>query len=71
VPIVALVRAFFDERLTHELYPEALARVAELPKDGVPIYLVSSTYRFLVEPYAEKLGAAGVFAVDLELADGR
>src|SRR5207245_891644 len=48
-----------------------LELVKELRAQGIPIYIVSSTYRFLAEPYAEHLGAAGVYAVDLEVVDGR
>jgi HAD superfamily hydrolase (TIGR01490 family) len=70
-PIVERARKFHQEKLSRELHPHALTLVEQLKKDGVPIYLVSSTYRFLVDPYAEQLGAAGVFAVDLELEGGR
>jgi HAD superfamily hydrolase (TIGR01490 family) len=68
-PIVERARKFHEDKLRHELFPQALKKIDELR--GMPIYLVSSTYRFLVEPYAEQLGAAGVFAVDLEVKGGR
>jgi HAD superfamily hydrolase (TIGR01490 family) len=69
--IVEMARAFHRDRLSAELFPDALALVDRLRAAGVHVYIISSTYRFLVDLYAEQLGAAASYGVDLEVVDSR
>lgn len=66
----ALVRSLFAERLHRFIYPQARALVRELHERGFAVSIVSSTYRFIVAPYAADLGISRIFGADLELADG-
>lgn len=63
------MRQLFDEGLGKQVYPEALALVRRFHEANFEVFIVSATYRFMVAPYAEKLGidAAHVHAVDLEV----
>jgi len=67
----AIYRAFFESDLRAAIYPEARAALAACRASGVEVWIVSATYAFMVEPYAEVLGVDGWFGVRLEEAEGR
>lgn len=66
------MRQLFDEGLGDALFPQAVALVRRFQAEGFEVFIVSATYRFMVEPYAERLGIprSHVHGVDLELDDG-
>jgi HAD superfamily hydrolase (TIGR01490 family) len=66
----ALVRQLFDEHLSRHVFPQARELVGEFQRQGFEITIVSSTYRFMVEPYAAMLGIPSLYGVDLELDGG-
>lgn len=68
---IAHARALFASRLGRFIYPEALAWVRGFQQRGFSVYIVSSTYRFIVEPYAAHLGVDRFFGPELEVVDGR
>jgi HAD superfamily hydrolase (TIGR01490 family) len=68
---VALYSAWWAESGRDAVYPEARAAVAAFHAAGVPVWIVSSTYDFMVAPYASELGCAGYFGTTLEVVDGR
>jgi HAD superfamily hydrolase (TIGR01490 family) len=70
-PDARLVRTLFELRLERFIFPQARALVRQLKDLGFELHLVSSTYRFMAEPYARALGIEQVHAVDLELEAGR
>jgi HAD superfamily hydrolase (TIGR01490 family) len=70
-PDRARVRELFDKRLGAFIYPSALKAVRRCQELDFEVAIVSSTYRFMVVPYAQKLGIADVHGVDLEVVDGR
>jgi HAD superfamily hydrolase (TIGR01490 family) len=65
-----LMKTLFAERLHRFIYPQAHELMRRFKELGFEVYIVSSTYRFMVEPYAEALGVKRVYGVDLELKDG-
>ncbi|HKA86855.1 MAG TPA: HAD-IB family hydrolase [Haliangiales bacterium] len=67
---VALAQALFDERLHRFIFPEAERLVRGFRERGIPVYIVSSTYRFIVAPYARHLGATDYYGCELEAVDG-
>jgi HAD superfamily hydrolase (TIGR01490 family) len=66
----ATVRKVFEEQLLGGIYPEAREWVTELRRRGFLLCIVSSTYRFIVEPYAWHLGIARFFGSELEVKGG-
>ena len=65
-----LVEGLFQERLHRSIYPEAHGLVRRFLELGVPVYIVSATYRFIVAPYARHLGVREFYGCDLESVDG-
>ncbi|MFZ5481839.1 MAG: HAD family hydrolase [Myxococcota bacterium] len=68
---VAQFLAWFAEEGRAAIFPEARAAVDAFRAGGVPVWIVSSTYDFMVAPYARELGCAGFFGCSLEVVDGR
>lgn len=66
----ALMRTIFSEKLHRYIYPQAIELLGHFSQLGFQLYIVSATYRFMVEPYARALGISRFYGVDLELADG-
>jgi HAD superfamily hydrolase (TIGR01490 family) len=64
---LTLLADLFASRLRAAIYPEAAALVQRMLAAGFFVAIVSSTYRFMVEPYARHLGAGAWFGCDLEL----
>lgn len=62
--------ACVDERLFPSIYPQAIALIERYKREGWLIYLVSSSYAHVVRQFGKKLQADGVFATELEIADG-
>ena len=67
---VQLMQQMFEKRLNRFIYPQALEAIARFKAAGFELYIVSATYRFMVEPYAQHLGIQRVYGVDLELDEG-
>jgi len=56
----------FAKSLRARIYPEARALVEEMRARGIHVAIVSSTYAFLVAPYARDLGVADYSGCKLE-----
>ena len=67
---LALTAELFESRLRGAIYPDAVELVRRMRDAGFYLAIVSSTYRFMVEPYARHLGADAWFGCDLELDGG-
>ena len=51
--------------------PELLEAIGRFKEHDVDIYIVSSTYEFMVAPFAEAVGAIAGYGASLETEDGR
>ncbi len=67
---VAAYADYFEDRLKGAIHPEALQLVGELHAASVEIYIVSSTYQFMVDPFARLFGVHDSFGATLEVKDG-
>jgi HAD superfamily hydrolase (TIGR01490 family) len=65
-----LVAELFDRHLRPFIYPQAEGLVRAFQRNGIQVHIVSSTYRFIVEPYARHLGVSEYYGCDLEVQDG-
>jgi len=65
-----LVEGLFQERLHRFIYPQAHDLVRGFSEREIPVYIVSSTYRFIVAPYARHLGVREFYGCDLESVGG-
>jgi HAD superfamily hydrolase (TIGR01490 family) len=68
---LASTQELFERLLWPAVSLAALRTVERLKAEGVALYVVSSTYHFMVEPYAKRIGADGFFGVPLEVQGGR
>src|ERR1043165_5379603 len=64
------IEELFQERLHQGIYPQARRLVRGFTERDIPVYIVSSTYRFIVAPYARHLGVREYFGCDLEAVGG-
>jgi HAD superfamily hydrolase (TIGR01490 family) len=60
----------FEARLKHSIYPDAIRLIRQFQEAAIPVYIISSTYRFIVEPYARRLGIEHYYGTQLEIIDG-
>lgn len=67
---VELYLKIYAERLRDTVYPEARERIIAFQRDGFAVSIVSATYRFMVEPFAEDLGIEHFVGQELELDGG-
>jgi HAD superfamily hydrolase (TIGR01490 family) len=67
---VEQAKVFFEQRLRQAIYPEAESLIAKFRQNGFAFYIVSATYRFMVAPYAQHLGATHFWGCELEVVDG-
>jgi HAD superfamily hydrolase (TIGR01490 family) len=68
---VRLLEDHFERHMKHAIHPEAVARIEEFKRENVPDHIVSSTYLFIVAPYARYLGVDSYYGTQLEVIDGR
>jgi HAD superfamily hydrolase (TIGR01490 family) len=61
----------YDAQLRSAIFEEARREIERLKQDACKLYIVSSTYRFIVGPFAEELGFDGYYGCELETLDGR
>jgi len=66
----AMMEALFAEALRTRIHSEAKALMRELAARGVHVAIVSSTYAFMVAPYARELGVAAFHGCLLEKNEG-
>jgi HAD superfamily hydrolase (TIGR01490 family) len=64
-------QTLFEERLVQRVHPEAIQIAEQARELGYLLVFVSSTYRFMVQPFAKRFGFDTVFGCDLEVEDGR
>jgi len=67
----SLLEALYDERLRAAIFPDARRLIAEAHRLGFCVAIISSTYRFMVAPYARELGVEHFFGCELQVRDGR
>jgi HAD superfamily hydrolase (TIGR01490 family) len=60
----------FEARLRHSIYADAISLIRQFQEADIPVYIISSTYRFIVEPYARHLGIEHYYGTQLEVVDG-
>ena len=63
-------RRYFDQTLVHTISEQTHALLDAFRAADVDLYIVSSTYAFMVRPFAEHIGARGFYGASLEVADG-
>jgi HAD superfamily hydrolase (TIGR01490 family) len=66
-----LLEELYGDRLQSAIFPEARRLIEEAQAAGMHLAIVSSTYRFMVEPYARDLGIEDLYGCELEVVDGR
>ena len=64
-------QALFEDRLVQQVHSEAIQIAEQARELGYILVFVSSTYRFMVQPFADRFGFDAVFGCDLEVEDGR
>ena len=62
----ALLHTLYAERLRGAIYPRARALIEAGHEGGLHVAIISSTYRFMVEPFAKELGINDFFGCELE-----
>ena len=67
----AAYRAYFDETLIHTISEPTRPVLDGFRAAHVDLYIISSTYGFMVEPFAEHIGALGYYGASLEVVEGR
>jgi HAD superfamily hydrolase (TIGR01490 family) len=60
----------FETRLQHSIYPDAMRLIRQFHEANIAVYIISSTYRFIVEPYARRLDIEHYYGTQLEIIDG-
>ncbi len=60
----------YTDRLQSGIFPEARRLVAQAMEAGMFVAIISSTYRFMVAPFAAEFGVEDFFGCDLEVTDG-
>jgi HAD superfamily hydrolase (TIGR01490 family) len=63
--------SLFERHLWPAVYPEAKTAIAHWRAHGAGVFIVSSTYAFMIEPFARKLGVDAFWGVQPEVAAGR
>jgi HAD superfamily hydrolase (TIGR01490 family) len=66
---VQLVEDLFAEQLVHDIYPDAARHIRDFQREGAAVYIVSSTYDFIIAPFAKHLAVDGFFGVAREVKD--
>jgi HAD superfamily hydrolase (TIGR01490 family) len=66
----AIFEECFEARLKHSIYPDAIRLIRQFQEAGIAVYIISSTYRFIVEPYARHLGIEHYYGTQLEIISG-
>ncbi len=66
----ALLEALYEKRLQQAIFPQARALIEEALDAEMLVAIVSSTYRFMVTPFARKLGIQSYFGCELEIEQG-
>jgi HAD superfamily hydrolase (TIGR01490 family) len=66
----AIFAQCFAAHLQHAIYPDAIRLIRQFQEANIPVYIISSTYRFIVEPYARHLGIEHYYGTQLEVVDG-
>jgi HAD superfamily hydrolase (TIGR01490 family) len=68
---LATYAALFERHLEPAIHAEARAAIAAHRAAGDAVYIVSSTYAFMIAPYARALAVDGFFGVRPSQRDGR
>jgi HAD superfamily hydrolase (TIGR01490 family) len=67
---LGLYRKVYNECLRDTVYAEARARISSFQQDNVAVAIVSATYRFMVEPFAEDLEIKHFVGQEIEIDKG-
>eukprot|EP00899_Mesostigma_viride_P005862 jgi/Mesvir1/15277/Mv06495-RA.1 len=67
----AMAQLVFDRYYSGRFFPDAMAKVASLKRNGYSIVLVTGSPDFLMQPIADVLNADDVLATELEVKDGK
>lgn len=67
----ATYAALFADRLLDRVHPEAAAIAAQAKAEGYFLAFISSTYHFMVAPFAEHFGFDAAFGCELAVEGGR
>ncbi len=67
-----LLERFAHEKVRPLVYKEGLALIREAERIGIPVWIISATFAYIVRPIAEMMGVKNAIGVDLEVEeDGR
>lgn len=67
---IDLLQGLYEQRLKHAIYPEARRLIQAGHEMGMHIAIISSTYRFMVAPFARELEIEDFFGCELEEQGG-
>lgn len=63
----ALLESLYVDRLRSAIFPRARVLIEEAIEAKMHVAIISSTYRFMVAPFAAELGVESVFGCELEV----